>query len=190
MGIVIIRQDDKIDTWKKALKAADSNIPIFSYLEAHNKEAIRMALVWKHPQGELMNYPNLKCIASSGAGVDFIFEDPKTPKNLPITRVVDTMLAKDMSEHVIAVIFSYLKNLGQYKMDQINRVWKPLNYKRISDYRIGIMGLGALGEVLASDLIRFGFKAQGWANSPKSIEGVKTYVGQREMIEFLKRPLM
>lgn len=185
MGIVIIRQDEKIHIWKKALEAADANIPIYSYLEEHQKDEIDMALVWKHPQGELMNYPNLKCIASSGAGVDFIFKDPDTPRNLPITRVVDTMLAKDMSEHVIAAIFSYLKNLGHYKVDQNNKVWQPVNYKRISDFKVGILGLGALGMVLANDLVRFGFKTQGWSNSLKSIDGLDSFVGQSELGRFL-----
>ena len=185
MAIVIIRQDGKIDIWKEAIKKADPDIPVFSYLEEHPKDKIKMALVWKHPAGELANYPNLECIASSGAGVDFLFEDKKLPSNVPITRVVDEYLAKDMSEHVIAVIFSYLKNLGQYKIDQINKVWKPIEYHRITDFTIGIMGLGALGKVLANDLVGFGFKVLGWSNSKKTLEGINTFIGAGEQFQFL-----
>ena len=74
MSIVIIRQDDKIENWKKALKAADPEIEVFGYHDDHPKEKVTMALVWKHPKGSLAAYPNLELIASSGAGVDFIFE--------------------------------------------------------------------------------------------------------------------
>ena len=186
MAIAILRQDGKIETWIKALKAVDPKIPVYSYLEDHPKEEIDMALVWKHPKGALAEYPNLKCIASSGAGVDFIFEDPNAPVNLLITRVVDTMLAKDMSEHVIAAIFAHLKNLNQYKIDQINKIWKPMDYRRISDFTIGILGLGALGLVLANDLVKFGFKTQGWSNSQKSIDSVQAYAGQEELSAFLE----
>lgn len=185
MSIVIIRQDDKIELWKTAIKTADPNIKVYSYLEPHDKNLVEVALVWKHPKGSLAAYSNLKYIASTGAGVDFIFEDETTPKDLPITRVVDTMLASDMSEYVIAAIFSFLKHLNGYKVDQFHKVWKPRPYYRISDFNIGIMGLGALGTVLAKDLLRFGFKPQGWSNSKKVIQGVTTYQGESEFGSFL-----
>ena len=185
MSIVIIRQDDKIELWQKAIKAADPNVEVFSYLEPHDKDAVEVALVWKHPKGSLRSYPNLKYIASSGAGVDYVFEDETTPKNLPITRVVDAMLASDMSEYVIAAIFSFLKHLNAYKIDQFHKVWKPRPYHRISDFKIGIMGLGALGTLLAKDLVRFGFTPQGWANSKRELQGVKTFQGETEFGKFL-----
>ena len=185
MGILIIRQDNKIEMWKEALKRSAPEIPVYNYLEDHPRENIRMALVWKHPSGALKGYPNLECIASSGAGVDFLFEDKELPTNIPITRVVDEYLAKDMSEHVIALVFSHLKNLNQYKVDQFNKVWKPVDYHRIKDLTIGIMGLGALGKVLAEDLLRFGFKVQGWSGSRKNLAGIKTFAGDREQMTFL-----
>ncbi len=185
MSIVIIRQDDKIELWKTAIETADPNIKVYSYLEPHDKNLVEVALVWKHPKGSLAAYSNLKYIASTGAGVDFIFEDETTPKDLPITRVVDTMLASDMSEYVLAAIFSFLKHLNGYKVDQFHKVWKPRPYYRISDFNIGIMGLGALGTVLAKDLLRFVFKPQGWSNSKKVIQGVTTYQGETEFGSFL-----
>jgi glyoxylate/hydroxypyruvate reductase A len=169
-----------------ALRASAPEIPVYSYLENPPKNDIDMALVWKHPKGTLNQYPNLRCIASSGAGVDFIFEDPTAPKKIPITRVVDPMLAKDMSEHVIALIFAYLKNLNQYKLDQVNRVWKPLNYHRVADFTIGILGLGELGIQLAQDLGHLGFKVQGWSRTKKAIDGVKSFTGPEERPDFLK----
>lgn len=185
MALIIIRQDGKIDFWKQALKAESPELEVYSYLEDHPKDKIEMALVWKHPEGSLAEYPNLKLIASNGAGVDFIFEDSNMPENIPITRIVDTKLAEDMSEHVLAVILSHLKNLDAYKLQQTQGVWKPRNYYRISEFTVGIMGLGELGGVLANDLVRFGFKVQGWANSHKSIEKVKTFAGDEELPKFL-----
>lgn len=185
MSIVIIRQDGKIELWKKAIKEVDPSVEVYSYLETHDKDSVEVALVWKHPEGSLADYPNLKYIASSGAGVDYLFEDESIPENLPITRVVDTMLASDMSEYVIAAIFSFLKHLNIYKTDQFQKIWKPRPYHRIADFTVGIMGLGALGTVLANDLIRFGFKTQGWANSKKELVRVRTFKGGTEFNSFL-----
>lgn len=185
MSIVIIRQDDKIENWKKALKAADPEIEVFGYHDDHPKEKVTMALVWKHPKGSLAAYPNLELIASSGAGVDFIFEDETAPLHLPIVRVIDPILASDMSEHVIAVVFAYLKNLNRYKLDQERTIWQPRPYHRIADFKIGILGLGALGALLAKDMVRFGFQVQGWSQSQKNIEQVDAFAGDEALIPFL-----
>lgn len=185
MAIVIIRQDHKIELWKNALLKANSSLKVYSYLDEHPKEDITMAVIWKHPQGSLANYPNLKCIASAGAGVDYIFEDENRPKNIPITRIVDPYLASDMSEHVLAVILAHLKNLNAYKIKQVQNLWEPMDYLRIKDVTIGILGLGELGALTATDLTKYGFKVQGWSRSKKNIKGVHTFSGENELSAFL-----
>jgi len=185
MAIVIIRQDNKIDSWKKALMAKAPDISVYSYLEEHPEEEITLACVWKQPVGSLKQYPNLNCIASLGAGVDFIFKDQSVRKHIPITRIVDPVLASDMSEFVLAITLSFLKNLNSYRTDQSKKVWLPREYKRISDITVGIMGMGALGEKLAQDLVKNGFNVIGWATSPKRILGVEVYTGDNEKNTFL-----
>lgn len=187
MAIVVIRQDNKLDAWKKALVAKAPNTAIYSYLEEHPKDEITMACVWKQPAETLNKYPNLECIASFGAGVDFIFKDHSVPKHIPITRVVDPVLASDMSEFVLALILSFFKNLTTYRTDQLKKIWSPLEYKRISDATVGIMGLGALGEKLAEDLVKNQFRVIGWATSSKVIAGVEVYAGKSQRNTFLSR---
>lgn len=186
MAIVIIRQDGKIDSWKEALNKEKPSIEVYSYLEEHPKASITMALIWKHPKGTLAEYPNLKCIASAGAGVDYIFEDETAPTHIPITRIVDPYLASDMSEHVLAVILAELKNFNTYKLQQVKSEWNPKDYKRIKDVKIGIVGLGELGSLTATDLVQFGFPVYGWSKSKKEIKGVKTFSGEEELDVFLK----
>lgn len=185
MAIVVIRQDNKLDAWKKALIAKASNTAIYSYLEDHPKEEITMACIWKQPPETLNLYPNLKCIASFGAGVDFIFKDHSVPKHIPITRVVDPVLASDMSEFVLALILGFFKKLTTYRTDQSQKIWSPQEYKRISDVTVGIMGMGALGEKLAEDLIKNRFRVVGWAKSKKIIPGVEVYAGNSQKNTFL-----
>lgn len=186
MSIVIIRQDGKIDLWKNAIQKANPNLNVYSYLETHPKEAILMAVIWKHPAGSLEQYPNLKCIASAGAGVDYIFDDPTLPKGIPITRIVDPYLASDMSEHVLAAILAEVKNFNTYKVQQFNADWSPKTYRRIQDITVGIMGLGELGSLTAKDLTHFGFNVQGWSRSKKNIKGVQTYSDHDSLETFLK----
>lgn len=185
MAIVIIRNDHKTEAWKNALLKEDPELEIFGYDEPHDPNKIDMAMVWKPPQGALANYPALKCIASFGAGVDFLFEDEQLPPGVPITRVVDPVLASDMSEFVIGVILAHLKNLLIFKEDQRNSKWVPREYRRISEVTVGIMGLGELGSILAEDLCKFGFQVRGWARSHKELKGVNCFSGQEGLDGFL-----
>ena len=187
MAIVIIRQDGKIDTWKRALMKNAPTLKIYSYLEDHPREQITMAIVWKHPEGSLQGYPNLACIASFGAGVDFLFEDPALPRNIPVTRVVDPVLASDMSEFVLARILGYLKHFNQYARDQANTIWNPMEYRRIADVEVGIMGVGALGKVLGEDLVKLGFRVRGWSASPRKVRSIQMFSGQHGLPAFLKQ---
>lgn len=162
-------------------------LAIYNAMEPHPRDAITMAIVWKHPRGSLRGYSNLACIASFGAGVDFIFEDPDLPKNVPITRIVDPVLASDMSEFVLALLLGRLKNLNQYARDQSRSIWNTREYRRISDVTVGIMGVGALGTVLAGDLIRSGFRVHGWRNSGKQDGAFPVYAGKAALTGFLKK---
>lgn len=185
MAIVIIRQDGKSASWKKAIAAQAKGIPIYDFEEDHPREVVKMAIVWKHPEGSLSAYPNLGCIASFGAGVDFIFNDPGLPDEIPVTRVVDPVLATDMSEFVIARILGHLKNLQAYTLEHQQRIWNPKQYKRIRDVSVGIMGLGALGSALAKDLDALGFRTHAWVYSQGTRE-IKTFTGQEGLQAFLQ----
>jgi glyoxylate/hydroxypyruvate reductase A len=186
MAIVLIRQDGKLEVWKKAFLDQFPELMVYNYQEKHPAGEIIMAIVWKHPEGSLAKYPNLRCIASFGAGVDFIFSDPSRPGGIPITRVVDPNLASDMSEYVISAIFGHLKNMDLYGKDQQRGSWRPRPYTRIADHNIGIMGIGTLGLHLAKDLNKLGFRVAGWSKSAKNIEQIKVYCGASERKAFLE----
>jgi glyoxylate/hydroxypyruvate reductase A len=185
MSIVIIRNDNKSMAWKEAFLKADPDLEIYTYDEAHEPGEISMAMVWKPPHGVLSEYPALQAIASLGAGVDFLFEDEALPEGVPITRVVDPVLAADMSEFVIGVILAHIKNLLVFKQVQPQRKWQPMEYRRINEVTVGIMGLGELGTQLAGDLVRFGFNVRGWARSEKSMTGVYCFAGDKDLASFL-----
>lgn len=175
MSILVVRQDEKISDWVSALQQCDPEIPIIDYRDSHQPSDVKMMLVWKQPQGIFSTYPNLECVSSMGAGVDFIFEDPSYRKQIPMTRVVDPLLVSDMEEFVSAQIYNYLKGLHIYTGNMQQALWEQKPYLRKSDVSIGILGLGVLGSATAMSLSKQGFKVQGWSQSQKKIEGVRCY---------------
>lgn len=187
MSILIIRQDGKIEPWRKALTTAAPQVKFYSYLEDHPKDEIEAAMVWKHPPGIFKEYPALEYIASFGAGVDFLFEDKDIADHILVTRVVDPVLASDMSEYVIGTILSHLKNFNNYHRDQSKETWNPLPYRRIGEVTVGIMGVGALGKKLAHDLNNMDFNVIGWSNSIKKLSYITSYAGESQMEIFLSQ---
>lgn len=172
MSVLVISPGRDPKAWVRELKNQHPGMNIIVYPEEHNNEEVEFALSWKHPRGIFKNYPNLKVIASMGAGVDHITSDDEIPGHVKITRVVDRQLTEDMGDFVLALVMDHLRNLSHHHG---KKEWKPKKYKRIKDTRVGVMGLGVLGRGVAKKLANNDFKVSGWARSKKDIEGVDSY---------------
>lgn len=171
--------------WIQALKNKDPELELQVYPDCTEPEKVEFALVWNHPKGIFQKFPSLKVIASMGAGVDHILSDPELPKNVKITRIVDPQLASDMAEFVLALVMNHLRNLSIHKAQEQSALWKPKAYLRISDVKVGILGLGILGKSVAEKLTSAGFKVLGWVKNRKPNVDFEIYSGNEELTEFL-----
>jgi glyoxylate/hydroxypyruvate reductase len=185
MGLVIISQKRNQHVWAAALQAIKPDLEVGIYPNDTNREAVDFALVWHPPLGVFKHYPNIKCIASTGAGVDHILKDPGLPKGVVITRVVDKNLTQDMTSYIMTQVMCYARNILDYHRAQDKNEWLPRPYKDKSQTRIGIMGMGELGKDAAGKFLSLGFKVNGWARSKKDFGRVKVYVGAEGLAEFL-----
>jgi glyoxylate/hydroxypyruvate reductase A len=187
MDLVIISQKSNQVDWAEALKALEPGLNISIYPNDSNREEVVFALAFHPPKGVFSHYPNLRCIASTGAGVDHILKDPDLPPNVEVTRVVDNRLTDDMTSYLVAQVMCQMRNVAHYKLLQTNNEWRPRRYKDKSKIRIGIMGFGILGKDAAEKFSHMGFEVLGWANTAKKIDGVKVFVGKAEFSDFLGR---
>lgn len=183
MSILVISPGRDPKVWSRELKDQLPGVDVYAFNEDHSKAEIEYAVSWRHPHGTFNDYPNLKVIASMGAGVDHITEDRNIPEDITITRIVDKQLTVDMSAFVLALILSHLKNISYH---HCNKTWEPLKYLRIEDAHVGIMGLGTLGSGLAEVLLKNDFKVSGWSRSKNDMEGVNEYLGNDQLVEFLR----
>jgi len=115
MSFLVISPGRDPESWVEALKEQHPGLNIYVYPEDHDKEEVDFALTWNHPRGIFKNYPNIKVIASMGAGVDHITSDPELPENVKITKVVDKRLEEDMGTFVLSLVLAHQKNLLHYR---------------------------------------------------------------------------
>lgn len=148
---------------------------------------IDYAVIGVPEPGVLGSLPNLKAVLSLWAGVDSLLNDPTFPRDIPLARMVDPLLAIDMTHFAIHWVLHFHRGLHHYAALQREAKWKPILYPEASERRIGIMGLGVLGSDAARKLADLGFAVAGWDAVAKTIEGVEVFAGEDQMWPFLAR---
>lgn len=174
------------EAWRDRLTRLAPDRPIRLWPDIGNPADITYAAVWKQPPGLLASLPNLKGIVSLGAGVDHLFADPALP-DLPIARVVDGMLTARMSEWVIMHALIQLRQHRLMEKQQSQRIWRDQRpFPSARELRVGIMGMGVLGQDAARKLQMIGFPVEGWSRSGHPVEGV-TMHNEEGLGDFLAR---
>ncbi|MGA8854060.1 MAG: glyoxylate/hydroxypyruvate reductase A [Christiangramia sp.] len=186
MSVLIVSPGRDPENWVKALKNQHPGMNVYVYPEDHDKEEVEFALSWNHPRGLFKNYPNLKVIASMGAGVDHILSDDALPENIKVTKVVDDTLTEDMGDFVLSQVMNHIRGLHHYVKCQKEKEWDQFQYKRPQNTKVGIMGLGVLGNAVADKLHKNFFQVYGWSKTEKSCDNVTSFHGKDQLEEFLQ----
>ena len=175
MAILIDSVSKNLNPWLKAFKSYDDQVEVYCYDDAVALEKITTAVVWNHRPGLFKQLPNLKLIASLGAGVDHIMNDPDIPPQVSITRIIGDGLSGPMSNFCIGAILHHQRQFDKYLIDKSTKTWdQEPNPER--EINVGIMGLGALGADLAEKLNNLGFNVFGLSQSRKKIAHVVSYL--------------
>lgn len=181
MTLLILMPDRDFTDLVQALKKHAPDLDIRIWPEVGEKQDIEYVIVWNHPAGALQNFPNLKVIASFGAGVDHIFKDSDLPDNVAITRLVDNSLTRQMCEYVAGAILNHRLRLTEYREFQAAAIWSPKDARPGNN--VCLLGLGNIGREVASYLVGLNFTVNGWSNSPKNIEKVTSFHGKAALEE-------
>ena len=187
MALLMKTDTDRGPWWRAEFAKTLPDLEFRIYPATGKIEEIEYALVWKPPHGLLKSLPSLRAIFSLGAGVDHVFADPQLPEGVPIVRLVDPQLTRQMTEYAVLHTLRFHRQAPGYEAQQRERVWRELPQKQTAERRIGVMGLGEIGGAVARALVGFGFEVAGWTRSPKAIDGVENYAGRTRLAAFLAR---
>jgi glyoxylate/hydroxypyruvate reductase len=168
-----------VDLLNKRLPEGEVEI----YPNVKDPDDVEMALLWMHEAGSLTQYKNLKGLQCFGAGVDNILCDPELP-NLPVARIVDPDLGKNMANFVFTMIQQHKLRLDMYRHQQDIALWKPRSPQKGNN--VGILGLGDIGMDVAEFLAMAGFNVTGWSQSDKSHSSVQCLTGENGFDEIVK----
>ena len=186
-AIAYISRDTDGVAWNELLVQALGPID-FRTLRAGlgNTDDIEIALAWKPKPGLLASFRNLRMIVSLGMGVDHLLADDRLP-DVAITRIMDEGLVGQMSEFAIYWALWHHRDIEKYAASQRAKTWQPEEFVDSIHRRIGVMGLGTIGQDAAKKLALLGFPTMGWSRTAKTVPGVETFHGREALTKFLGR---
>lgn len=187
MAVLIIAPGLKADWWARELNKQNSALDVRIWPDTGTPGDIEYALAWKPPAGALATFPNLKVVFSLGAGVDHLLIDPDFPARAEIARVIDPYLTAGMVEYVVLHVLRYHKNQPALNDQQRAKVWddRARELKQADERRVGILGLGELGQAAANALTALDFDVAGWSRSPKEMPSVTCFHGPDGLADLL-----
>lgn len=172
MAFLFLSKSDKVHIWKEELTRLIPDLDFRIWPDAGNPEDIDFALIWLPPEGELERYPNLKVACSLGAGVDHLMKPGMVPGHVPIVRLVDPQMSRQMREWILYAVLRLHREMPIFEAQQRDGIWKSHPNPETAETTIGILGIGELGALAGRSLAALDFNVMGWSRSPKEIEGI------------------
>ena len=182
MKITFCCTDTKAEPWLQGLAAVLPGAEI-SVWQPGAPQA-DYAVVWAPPQRFMDEQAGLKALFNIGAGVDALLKLRLPPQAL-VVRLDDAGMAVQMAEYVCHAVIRHFREFDGYEADMAAGRWGYRKPRLRSDFPIGVMGLGVLGERVARALAQFDFPINGYSRSPKAIDGVRAFTGAEQFNDFL-----
>ncbi|MEO8721974.1 MAG: glyoxylate/hydroxypyruvate reductase A [Sphingobium sp.] len=170
--------------WRDIFGAEAADIGFADTDDMPDLEMIRYLAAWNPPADLIARLPALEVLFSIGAGIDQ-FDMSALPLSVRIVRMIEPGIAAGMMEYATMAVLALHRNLIDYGLAQREGRWAPIKLVQANERRVGVMGLGNLGEAVLRALAPFGFTLSGWSRSQHTIPDVECHAGEDALPEFL-----
>jgi glyoxylate/hydroxypyruvate reductase A len=174
MRVTFCCTDTKAQPWLEGLCAALPGADI--ELWSPGAASADYAVVWAPPQAFFDQQTALRGVFNIGAGVDALVK-LRLPAGVPVVRLDDAGMSVQMAEYVSHAVIRHVREFDGYEADVAKGQWSYRKPRARTDFPVGVMGLGVLGERVSLALRQFDFPVLGWSRSAKSIAGVQCFSG-------------
>lgn len=185
MKILFVAADPKPERWTSLIQ---QHLPEAEIQVWHSDMAgceADYAIVWHPPATLFDKEPQLKAVFNLGAGVDALVQIPNLPRDVPVVRLEDAGMSVQMAEYVAYHVIGISRDMDAYREQQAAGQWKLRRPIERSEWPVGVLGLGHIGQRVARTLAALDYPVMGWARSAHSLEGVRSFSGREELDRFL-----
>ena len=176
------------DSWDEWAQRLAIHLPSIRFVDLMSDDAMQadIALVWAPPSGRLAALPHLRGIIMQGQGVDHMMADASVPRDIPLVRLVDPDMSAALSHWTILAALDFWRDGSYYRAQQAKKIWAPKTQRTAQGGVVGVMGVGAIGSVIATRFAALGFRVKGWARTSRQLDKVSMYAGMDELENFLE----
>ena len=186
MAMLYMSQRKNGEEWRALMEKEVPGIDFRIHPESGDPTEIEAAMVWHYGLDALRGFPNLKLVASLGAGVDHLLDKRHLiPEGATVTRLVDPSMTTQMTEWCLMALLNHMRRWEDYRRLQAERRYEEIPVPPPADVTVGVMGLGELGGDLARVLLAMGYRVRGWSRSEKARDGVACFHGRNGLAAFL-----
>lgn len=172
--------------WARHFAAYAPEMPFRIWPDVGDPAAVRYLAAWTLPPDLDAAFPNLEVLFCVGAGVDQL-DLSQVPDAIPVVRMIEPGLVHGMVEYATLAVLAVHRHWPAYIAQQRERRWHTLPIRTAASRRVGVMGLGVLGQAVIEKLRSFGFRCAAWSRTPHALEGVECYAGSESLPTFLAR---
>lgn len=184
MSFVLKSTEERARLWKPMFAKELPELSFHVWPETGDPQKVRYLAAWQPPENLMEVFPNLEILFSVGAGVDQL-NLASIPENVRVVRMMEPGLAEGMIEYVLWAVLSHHRNMFHYARQQREHIWNGAPNVSSGLFRVGVMGMGALGTPVLKKLSEFGYVCNGWSRSRHDVPGIKSYAGPEELDTFL-----
>jgi phosphoglycerate dehydrogenase-like enzyme len=127
---------------------------------------IEVIFVFRPPRGVWSGARRLQLIQTIGAGVDTVLPAPDLPAGVRIANARG-IHGEQMSEHALAMMLAFAKQLPRALANQRTRHWKLYTPGSLAGKTCSILGMGTIGRAVAERAKQFGMRVVGMQREPK-----------------------
>jgi glyoxylate/hydroxypyruvate reductase A len=186
MRILLFRADGVIEPWIRDFAAVLPHCETVVWQEGAAVPACDYAVLWSPTPALLGQLSQVKAIFLMGAGVDALLRFGAALPEVPIVRLGDAGMGKQMAEYVAHAVLRYFRRFDEYETLARAGQWQPLAQFDKDEFTVGVMGAGKLGLPVIETLRHFGFPVRAWSRSQKDVPGVECFAGAGQLDAFLR----
>ncbi len=187
MHLLILNQS--ADDYKKALAPKFPELSIHAVAKEEEIgnfiEKMDILLTIRISDHLIKKASRLKWIQAMTTGVDYIIHLPSLSKEVLITSARG-IHGPQMSEMAFLLMLALNRNFPQIIRNQDQRVWKRWPGKLLYQKKVGILGIGVIGEEIARKCKAFGMTVFGIDIVKRKVDAVDYFYGPEELLQVIQ----
>jgi D-2-hydroxyacid dehydrogenase (NADP+) len=181
---LLIADPDAVQ-YKRDLEARFPEIPFHAVtteeeIRKHVEKMEILVTIFRVSDELLKQAVNLKWVQVLGTGVNYIINRPSLRKDIILTSCRG-IHGPQMSEMAFLLMLALNRNFPQITRNQDSRIWERWPAKLLYEKKVGILGLGVIGEEIARKCKAFGMTVFGIDIVRREYNSVDYFYGPEDL---------